>query len=213
VTLFEYLAIAFSLVFSFAALRLVAGLPHAIAANRRYNVHVTHVFILLFATAAVFWAFWSARNVEWTFPRFLIQLAGPAALYFLACTLIPDEPVSVMSWRDYYFAVRRRYFGDLHMGTCPGSDHHIALGLPPTTRLVSFSSNPPHRSSWFDYQSSFGASHDRCRGNNARGTCDPDPVSCRPVRCLTNRSTRPLARRARGALAAGYRYRSARTAE
>ncbi len=130
-TLFEYLAIAFSLVFSFAALRLVAGLPHAIAANRRYDVHVAHVFILLFATAAVFWAFWSARNVEWTFPRFLIQLAGPATLYFLACTLIPDEPVSVMSWRDYYFAVRRRYFGGICIwALVQAAITTLVLGLP-----------------------------------------------------------------------------------
>jgi hypothetical protein len=113
VTLFEYLAIAYSLVFSFAALRLVAGLPHAIESNRRYFVHVAHVCILLFSTAAVFWAQWSARDLEWTFPRFLIQLAGPGVLYFLACTLIPDEPSSVRSWQDYFFSVRKRYFGGI----------------------------------------------------------------------------------------------------
>jgi len=35
VTLFEYLAIAFSLVFSFAAVRLVGGLPYALEPGRR----------------------------------------------------------------------------------------------------------------------------------------------------------------------------------
>ena len=35
-TLFEYLAIAFSLVLSFSAMRLVAGLPYAAHPNRRY---------------------------------------------------------------------------------------------------------------------------------------------------------------------------------
>ena len=39
-TLFEYLAIAFSLVFSFIAARLVAGLPHALDSSRRYFVYL-----------------------------------------------------------------------------------------------------------------------------------------------------------------------------
>ena len=43
-TLFEYLAIAFSLVLSFAAMRLVAGLPYAVQADRRYWVHLVFVF-------------------------------------------------------------------------------------------------------------------------------------------------------------------------
>jgi hypothetical protein len=31
-------------------------------------------------------------------------------LYFLACTLIPDDPSSVGSWRSYFYSVRRQYF-------------------------------------------------------------------------------------------------------
>jgi hypothetical protein len=113
VTLFEYIAIAYSLIFSFAAVRLLAGLPHAIDTDRRYSLHLANVCILLFGMAAVFWAQWSGRDVEWTFPKFLIRFAGPGVLYFLACTLIPDEPSSVRSWKDYYFSVRKRYFGGL----------------------------------------------------------------------------------------------------
>ena len=138
-TLFEYLAIAYSLVFSFAALRLVAGLPHALDAHRRYPVHVTHVCILIFAIAAVFWAQWSVRDLEWTFPRFLIQLAGPGVLYFLACTLIPDEPSSVRSWQDYFFSVRKTYFGGMCIwALIMATNATVLLGVPLThpVRLV-----------------------------------------------------------------------------
>lgn len=109
-SLFEYLSIAFSVVFSFAAIRLVAGLPHALAATQRYYVHLSHVFLILFATTALFWAFWSLRDLEWNFLRFVLSLAGPAVMYFLACTLIPDDPSSVRSWRSYFYDIRRRYF-------------------------------------------------------------------------------------------------------
>jgi hypothetical protein len=110
VSIFEYLAIAYSLVFSFAAMRLVAGLPHAVAPGRRYNVHLSHVFLILFSTATLFWGFWSFRELEWNLLRFMSLLAGPGMLYFLACTLIPDEPSSVGSWHHYFYSVRRQYF-------------------------------------------------------------------------------------------------------
>jgi hypothetical protein len=109
-TLFEYLAIAFSLVFSFAAMRLVGGLPHALASERRYWVHIVLVLLQLLATAAIFWIFWSYREVEWTFPRFLLVLSIPILVYINACALIPEAPASVANWRDYYFSVCRRYF-------------------------------------------------------------------------------------------------------
>jgi hypothetical protein len=110
VNIFEYLSIAYSLVFSFAAIRLVAGLPHAIASTRRYSVHISHVFLVLFALVALFWGFWAFRDIEWNLFSFISLLAGPGLVYFLACTLIPDEPAAVGSWHVYFYSVRRQYF-------------------------------------------------------------------------------------------------------
>ncbi len=108
--LFEYLAIAYSLVFSFSAMRLVGGLPHALDPDRRYWLHVCWVFIQLSGTAAQFWLFWSYRDIEWNYPSFLLALANPSLLYFTACTLVPEAPASVESWRTYYYSVRRKLF-------------------------------------------------------------------------------------------------------
>jgi hypothetical protein len=131
-TLFEYLSIAYSLVFSFAVIRLVAGLPHAIDANRRCWVHVIHVCLAIFAALALFWAHWSARDLAWSFPAFLINLAGPGMIYFLTCTLIPDEPSSVQSWHGYFFSVRRRYFGGLCIwAVIMVVNSTVLLGTPP----------------------------------------------------------------------------------
>ena len=58
----------------------------------------------------VFWVFWSYREVHWTFPKFFLALSVPGALYFVATTLIPDDPAAVTSWREYYFSVRLRLF-------------------------------------------------------------------------------------------------------
>ena len=91
-SLVEYLAIAFSLIFSFAALRLVAGLPHTLDSERRHYIHILHMFFVLFDTVSLFWGFWLYRDVQWNFFRFLCVLATPAVLNFLACTLVPDAP-------------------------------------------------------------------------------------------------------------------------
>jgi hypothetical protein len=109
-TLFEYLAIAFSLLFSFSVMRLIGGLPHALNPDRRYWIHLCLVLIQLTGTAVVFWAFWSYREVEWTFARFLLALASPSLIYFASCTLVPEDPASVESWRSYYYSSCRKYF-------------------------------------------------------------------------------------------------------
>jgi hypothetical protein len=119
VTLFEYLAIAYSLVFSSAAIRLVSGLPHAIRGGRRYHVHLLHVFLLLFALILVFWGFWSFRDIQWNLFRFLSLLTGPGLLYFLACTLVPDSPSAVTSWKDHFLSIRRPYFLGLSLWVVP----------------------------------------------------------------------------------------------
>lgn len=112
-TLFEYLAIAFSLVFSSSAMRLVGGLSHAFHPQRRYWVQVAFVGLQLVATLGVFWGFWSYRDLPWNVERFALALAVPSLIYFNACVLIPENPETVVSWRDHYYAVRRKYFGGL----------------------------------------------------------------------------------------------------
>lgn len=62
-TLFEYLAVGFSFVLSFAAMRVMAGIPLAAQRGRRYWVHLVVVCAHLTATVVVFWVFWSFHDV------------------------------------------------------------------------------------------------------------------------------------------------------
>jgi hypothetical protein len=109
-TLFEYLAIAFSIVFSMTAARLAAGLSHASDRERRSLVHLVHTSTLLLASIGVFWLFWGYRDATWTFFRFTLALANPGLLYVLAVTLIPDAPATVSSWQQHFDRIRWRYF-------------------------------------------------------------------------------------------------------
>jgi len=112
-TLFEYLAIAYSLVLSFSAMRLIEGLPKAADPRQRDWTHLVLVCSVLLWSATTFWLFWSYREASWTYPRFLLALASPGLNYFMACTLIPRESEGVTSWRSYFRSVKTRFFGAL----------------------------------------------------------------------------------------------------
>jgi hypothetical protein len=110
VTLFEYLAIAYSLVISFAVLRAASGLPHALASGRRYWIHAAWLLTNLAGSLITFWLFWSFREVEWSLGRFVLALSNPTLIFVCASILVPDQPGRVQSWREHFYTVRLRYF-------------------------------------------------------------------------------------------------------
>jgi hypothetical protein len=138
-TLFEYLAIAFSLLYSLAALRLLGGLPSALERGRRHPLHFGLCLVLLFLVTISFWVFWSLRDVEWTFAGFLAALAIPGSLYYSAAVLIPENPEDVASWRDYYFKVHSAVFGGLALwalAAATSASVNLGMGLVHRARLV-----------------------------------------------------------------------------
>jgi hypothetical protein len=112
-TLFEYLAIAFSLLFTLAAMRIVGGIPYAVVASSRYWLHLLLIANVLYFVIALFWNFWSFRDIEWTQYSFLLALAIPSLIYAIAVMVIPENPSSVTSWRNHYFNVRTRVYSTL----------------------------------------------------------------------------------------------------
>ena len=130
-THFEYLAIAFSLVISFSAMRMLAGLPHVLAPANVYWIHGCFVISHLLVTAVSFWNMWNFRVADWSLPRFLLVLAIPGSLYYCACALVPERPDEVESWRDHYFELRRRYFGGVFFLICSISiTLYAVVGVP-----------------------------------------------------------------------------------
>ncbi len=110
-TLFEYVSVAFSIVLSLAAVRLLSGISVSFAPERRYWPHATWVVFVLLASAMAWWNFWSFKDVQhWNFIRFLLYLLVPASIYLQAAALVPENPGIVQSWREHFFAARKRFF-------------------------------------------------------------------------------------------------------
>ena len=112
-THFEYLAVSFSIVLSFAAVRILNGLSDVLARGRVDAIHAGWVTHQLVFVAYVWWIVWSYRTVSWNFFTFLAVLAGVSLVYYQAATLVPAVTAGITSWHDYYFGVRRHFFGAL----------------------------------------------------------------------------------------------------
>lgn len=115
-TLFEYIAVANSVILSLAVVRLLDVLPSAFDPTRRYWTHCAFVVMVLWACAQYWWVGWSFASVEsWTYFKFLLYLIPPALLYSLAKTLGSPHPDGKESFVDHFQASRRRFFALMTM--------------------------------------------------------------------------------------------------
>ena len=138
-TQFEYLAIAFSLLYSLAALRIIGGLSEAFETETRSLPHLALSLVHLFLVAVSFWVFWSLRDADWTFIGFLVALLIPGALYYCSTVLIPAEPESVASWRDHHLEVRNRWYLGLALwavGAALSATVNLGMGLAHPARGI-----------------------------------------------------------------------------
>ena len=131
-SLFEYIAAGYVLLLSFAILRALSGVPHAARSQRRYWVHISWLSTAIFGCFGTFVTFWSYREVEWTAFLIISALAVPASLYAYISVLVPPDPSTVTSWRDYFYHVRAPLFatGIVSMST-PIISVHIVLDASP----------------------------------------------------------------------------------
>ena len=127
---FEYLAIAFSLLYSLAALRIIGGWSKASRSETRSPRLLGLCLVHLFVVAVSFWVFFSLQEADWTFIGFLVALLIPGTLYFCATVLIPDEPDEVGSWEQHYLDGRNAYFvGTAVWGLSAAASATINLGM------------------------------------------------------------------------------------
>lgn len=109
-TLFEYVAVAASLICSFAAVRLLGGVTTALRPESRYWIHALWIFMMVFQLSTQWWLFWAYHDIEWDYGRFILALAPFAILYVIASLLVPNDMDAVSSWKDHYYEIRVRVF-------------------------------------------------------------------------------------------------------
>lgn len=109
-TLFEYTAVAASLVISFTVVRLLGGVSPAVDPSRRYWVHVTWIVYGLLNATANWWTYWSYNDVSWNYSLFLLSLMPLAVAYVVAALLVPEGAREIVSWRTHFYRIRKRFY-------------------------------------------------------------------------------------------------------
>ena len=109
--LFDYIAIAFSFVYTTAAIRLIGGLSAAINKDRRYIVHLLFIVIMIVSIITSFWGIWAHRYLEdWKLYKFIFLLIDGALYYFIATVLVPENPNEIDSWKNHYYKNKNKLF-------------------------------------------------------------------------------------------------------
>ena len=131
-TLFEYLAVAFSIVLGFSLTHLLGSVRAIFDPGRRYSVHIGFFFFLLLLHPQLWWAFWDLHDdAPWNLFTFLFTLAGPGLLYLMSTSAVPVERTGDLSWKDHFGASRRWIYGFTVAYTIWGiSEVYWVFGVP-----------------------------------------------------------------------------------
>ncbi len=108
-TLFEYIAIATSLILSFSLARTLTNFAPIFASEHRYWVHSAWVLGLLLNHASLFWGIWLYQGAEaWTLVEFVLLLMGPIMMLIGASLLVPVGVVP--DYRIYFESIRGPFY-------------------------------------------------------------------------------------------------------
>ena len=107
---FEYIAVAFSLVFALILSRLLESLPSVFRSSRRYWVHALWTVHMIFSVFGLWWALWEFRDTTWTPGLFLGVMTFPVILYMRTIFLLQDHSEGEKSWEVLFFENRRAFF-------------------------------------------------------------------------------------------------------
>jgi len=107
---FEYIAVAFSLVFALILSRLLESLPSVFRSSRRYWVHALWTVHMIFSVFGLWWALWEFRDTTWTPVLFLGVMTFPVILYMRTIFLLQDHSEGAKSWEVLFFENRRAFF-------------------------------------------------------------------------------------------------------
>lgn len=117
-TLFEYLSVLASIIFSLSAAQILTRIRTVLDPEKRYWVHALWVFFALLLHLLIWWEFWGYRDVvSWNVLNFGLLLLNPLVLFVCAGALVQSEKSETGDWLDHFFETRRTIF--LTLGILP----------------------------------------------------------------------------------------------
>ena len=115
--MFEYVVVLTGVVIGLALTHLMQGVAKIIERPDRVRVWWVHLgWVVYMFVSAVFWWWWEYRLrviTSWSFQLYAFVLAYAFFIYLICAILIPSDISPFQSFRDYFLARRRWFFGML----------------------------------------------------------------------------------------------------
>ena len=137
---FEFVLVSFAIIVGFGISEILAGWGQQIRARDRlrpFLLQVTSSAFILFFSLLYLWGLWLLRDVEWSFPLFLL-VAGPALVVALAAHAVRvDTSADAAPIREQYFQNSGPVFSLLAMFPV------FVMAMSFTTSMRGTVPNPP----------------------------------------------------------------------
>jgi hypothetical protein len=108
---FNYIAVAFSIIIGLGLSYLLDGISKVIQHNQRiqlYWIHSLWVIIVILLHLQFWFAFWEYHKLEvWSYSTFITTLLAPMALFIVADLLFPDitvETETKLNLKSHFFS-------------------------------------------------------------------------------------------------------------
>jgi hypothetical protein len=100
----------------------------------QYWIHSGWVVSRIIGVVLYFWVFRGAvlgqEQVDWSFGKFLLAIAGPVTIFMQAHLLLTIDPDSFIDWRSHFYSVRRRFFLFVFIGQASNIVSALAFVTP-----------------------------------------------------------------------------------
>jgi hypothetical protein len=113
-TTFEYLSVFISIVVGVAMVRLIRGMVEIATgqSGKPYWIHTLWMVLYLLWLPYFWWFTFGWRNQEvWTYPLFFFIVLYSMVIYAFIATLVPSDPGDVEDFEEFFYSVRRVFFG------------------------------------------------------------------------------------------------------
>lgn len=138
--MFEYVIVLTGVVIGLALTHLMQGVARIIEHPERVRIWWVHLgWIAYMFVSAVFWWWWEFNLrliTTWTFQLYAFVIGYAFLIYLTCAVLVPSEIAPFESFRDYFIARRRWFFGlliawlavDVFDTWAKGADYFRSLG-------------------------------------------------------------------------------------
>ena len=110
---FEFVLVLYSIIVGLGISEILSGFGEQIRARHRMSVYPLQIalsFLLMFYGTTFLWAYWTFRDIVWTFPLYITLAAMPMIISLASRVIRVDTSIDAPSPKDQYFHGARPVF-------------------------------------------------------------------------------------------------------